>query len=194
MLPDFPRVRTHVSEILKKWFHDRVAQRTGILQKMKARPVHEGNKVELHRYDGSVECVAMKTVRSKLQLRLEDFEQKGLEAVLEALDKTAVELAQGQSRLLFERLDEICDETGQSVDAEGRPLSWDLIIEGFETIDIDFDEEGNPMLPTIVSSPQMQAALGQIERSDEQKERFDKLIEKKRAAWRERESDRRLVS
>ena len=193
MLPDFPEVRTHMSEILKRRFHQRVAEGTGVLQKMKSRPLHEGNRLEFHRYDSSVDRVEMKPIGSKLQLRLDDFRRKGPEAVLEALDKTAADIAQKQSRFFFKRLDEICDETGQSVDAKGQPLSWDLIIQQLETIDIDFDENGRPILPTFIPTPRAPVAFAKIEPSDEENERFERLIEDKRAAWRDRESDRRLV-
>lgn len=193
MLPDFPDVRKHASEILMKWFQRRVFQRTGVLQEMKPRRLEEGHRVEFHRLDGTVDHVEMNCVRSKLELRLDHFREKGLQAVLEALDRTAADLAQKQSRFFFKRLDEVCDEAGQTVDGKGRPVSFDVMIELLDKMDIDFDDAGNPVLPTLISSRKVQESFEKLETTDEQNKRFDKLIEEKRFAWRDRESNRRLV-
>lgn len=194
MLPDFPSVRRHASDILRKWFQKRVSQRTGVLQQMKPRPLEEGDKLEFHRLDGSVDRVPMKRVGSRLELHLDDFRDKGLQAVLEALDRTAADLAEKQSKAFFRRLEEVCDEAGQTFDAEGHPLSFELLTELLSTMDIDFDEKGAPLLPTLMSSPRAREMFTKMEITDEQEERFEKVIEEKRAAWRDRESNRRLVN
>jgi len=70
----------------------------------------------------------------------------------------------------------------------------DLIMTMWESMDIDFDETGNPRLPTIVASSKIREQLEKQEITDEQKERFEQLIERKRFEWRDRESNRKLVS
>jgi len=193
MLPDFPSVRRQVSDILEKWFYKRVSQRTGVLQEMRARPLHEGHKLEFHRLDGSVDHVPMKRVGSRLELKLDDFRDRGFQAVLEALDKTAAHLAEKQSEFFFKRLEEVCDESGQTLDAQGRPPSFDLLIELLNTVDIDFDDRGRPLLPTLISSPAVRESFNQVDITEEQRKRLEQVIEEKRAAWRDRESNRRLV-
>jgi hypothetical protein len=193
MLPDFPDVRKHASEFLMKLFQRRVSQRTGVLQEMKPRQLEEGDTVEFHRVDGTVDHVKMNCVRSELKLQLDRLQDRGLQAVLEALDKTATDLAQKQSKFFFRRLEEICDEAGQTADGKGRPMSFDVIIELLDKMDIDFDDVGNPVLPTPVDSRGKRGALDKLEITDEQNERFRRLIEEKRFAWRDRESNRRLV-
>lgn len=194
MLPDFPKVRDYASEILRKWFYERVSKRTGVLQEMKNRVLHEGDKVELHRSDGSIDIVAMESQSAEIRLELEEFKKFGLNAVLKTLDKTAIDVAEKQTKFFFSRLNTICDESGQTSDAKGRPISYDLIFEMLEGIDIDFDDSGNPIFPTLISSPKIKSCFDKVEMTDEQKERFEKLIEQKRSEWRDRESDRRLVS
>lgn len=194
MLPDFPKVRDHASEILKKWFHGRVSMRTGIMQKMKGRVLHEGNQIELHRSDGSIDLVTMEPQRSEFRLELKEFEKLGLEAVMKALDKTAIDVADKQTRFFFKSLNKICDESGQTFDAQGKSISYELIFQLLEGVDIDFDNRGNPLFPTLISNKKVKEYFDKVEMTEEQKERFERLIEQKRSEWRDRESDRRLVS
>ena len=127
-------------------------------------------------------------------MTLEEFEKFGLNAVLKTLDKTASDVAEKQTKFFFSRLDAICEESGQTSDAKGRPMSYDLIFEMLEGFDIDFDDRGSPLLPTIISSQKIKSCFDKVEMTDEQKERFEELIEQKRSEWRDRESNRRLVS
>jgi hypothetical protein len=194
MLPDFPNVRKQASAILERWFHKRVSQRTGVLQQMRARPLHEGDKLEFHRLDGSVDHVPMKRVGSRLELRLDDFQEKGLQAVLESLDKTAAHLAQKRSEFFFKRLEQVCDESGQTLDVLPQmELDIPRLIELLNTVDIDFDDKGRPLLPTLISSPAVRESFEKADITDAQRKRFEQVIEEKRAAWRDRESNRRLV-
>ena len=194
MLPDFPKVRDYASDLLKKWFYGRVSERTGVLQEMKNRILHEGDKVELHRSDGSTDSVAMESQRAEIRLELEDFKKFGLNAVLKTLDKTANDVAEKQTKFFFNRLNKICEESGQTSDAKGRPISYDLILEMLEGVDIDFDNRGNPLFPTIISSPKVKMFFDKAEITDEQKEKLEKLVEQKRSEWRDRESNRKLVN
>ena len=194
MFPEFPKVRDYANNILGKWFYGRVSKKTGVLQEMKKRILHEGDKVELHRSDGSVDLVAMESQRSEIRLELEEFKEFGLNAVLKTLDKTACDVAEKQIKFFFGKLNETCEESGQVFDAKGRPLSYDLIFEMLEGFDIDFDDRGNPLFPTLFSSPQIKYYLDKAEMTDEQNERFKELIQQKRSEWRDRESNRRLVS
>jgi len=193
MLPDFPKVRKFADEILMRWFQRRMFQKTGIMQDIIKEVMHEGNRVELHRYDGTISKVSIGATESEFRLEKEEFEKKGLGAVIEAMDKTAADMAKKQSELFFQQLDEIVEETGQKIDAKGRPLSLDLFLETLEMMPIDFDENGEPLMPAILSSPSFKEKFDRLEETDEQRERFEELIERKRSDWRERESDRKLV-
>lgn len=82
MLPDFPKVRKFADEILMSWFRRRVFQKSGVMQDIPAEVLHEGNRVELHRYDGSVQVISMKPTASELRLEKNEFQKKGLGAVI----------------------------------------------------------------------------------------------------------------
>jgi len=193
MLPDFPKVRAGATKILEAWFEGRRGQRLGIMQQMKNVVMHEGHRTSLHRWDGSVEQKPMKKLGAPIRLMREDLEKKGLGAVLEALDKTAQDIADKQGKFFFQRLNETLEETGQTLDAQGQPLTFDLVLDLFEKMEFDFDEHGQPVWPTMMCNPLMLEKVRKWEVTDEQKARLAALVEKKRLAWRDREGDRKLV-
>ena len=194
MLPDFPKVRIFAHEKLMNRFHRLVFQKTGIMQDIPKEEIHEGNRVELHRYNGTKQKVAMTPTVSEMRLERDEFKEKGLSAVLEAMDQTAADIARKQTKYFFEQLDDICDQAGQIYDAKGQPLSYDLILKQFEMIQVDFDENGQPLMPTIISGPKVQEKFDKLEITKEQEKRFEEIIEQKRSEWHYRESDRKLVN
>ncbi len=194
MLPDFPKVRMFTKDILMKRFNKQVFQKTGIMQNMPIEELHEGNRVVLHRYDGSTQRVSMKAIGSEMRLERDEFIENGLKAIIEAMDKTAGSIARKQTKCFFKQLDDICVETGQTYDAKGQPLSYDMILNQFETFDIDFDNNGQPLMPTIIAPPKLQEKFENLEITKKQEKRFEEIIEQKRSEWHYRESNRKLVN
>lgn len=87
---------------------------------------------------------------------------------------------------------EVTEATGNSINAEGRPLSFDMINDAIEMIDISFDERGNPNVPTIVVHPDMAKKLMAIEPTPEQLQRQAEILQRKKAAFDAQKRTRRL--
>jgi hypothetical protein len=194
MLPDFPKVRSEATRILEAWFEGRRGQRLGIMQQMKNVVMHEGHRTSLHRWDGSVEQKPMKKLGAPIRLMREDLEEKGFGAVLEALDKTAQDIADKQGKFFIQRLKETLEEAGQTIEAKGQPLTFDLVLDLLEKIEFDFDEHGQPIWPSALSGPSLAEKAKAWTITDEQKQRLEAIVERKRITWRDREGDRKLVS
>ena len=64
-------------------------------------------------------------------------------------------------------------------------------------MEVDFDEDGNPKMPTIVASPKMASQFeqldGEFDADPDVRRRYEELIEKKRQQFLTREADRKLV-
>jgi hypothetical protein len=193
MLPDFPKVRAHAQGIMMKWLHARCRARSGVLARLPEHLLHEGNAVELHRHDGTVQVITLQKTMSALTLERESFKQGGLSAVVEAMEKTARDMADKQTRSFLHDLNRICEETGQVKDAQGRPLSYDLIMDLLETMDIDFDEKNQPILPTLLMGRETIEKLKRLEMTDAEQTRFKGLIERKLIDYRYGEGRRKLV-
>jgi hypothetical protein len=109
------------------------------------------------------------------------------------LDKTADDALKQVMPQMFERFGEVCDAAGTATNANGQPLSHELILKSFENVEIEFDEHDNPVLPTLVVSPDMSEALQKLKpMTEEQQRAWDEMIEKKRREFNDRRRHRQL--
>jgi hypothetical protein len=72
------------------------------------------------------------------------------------------------------------------------------VFKSLERILLDFDDQGKPIMPTMLSGSQelaaeLSEALHQIETTPDLRRRFEAVIDRKREEWRARESSRNLV-
>jgi hypothetical protein len=85
---------------------------------------------------------------------------------------------------LFEAIDRITDATGNKIVAAGRPFSPELLLEALETIEWSFDDDGEPVMPTLVMSPEMAESVSRLPPlTVEQEQAFADLKERKRAEY-----------
>lgn len=87
----------------------------------------------------------------------------------------------------------ICEGAGTAIDARGEPFSHEFYLKMLQAIDIDFDENGKPELPTAVVSPAMAEAIQKLPPpTAEQQKRQDEIIESKRQEFNARQRHRQL--
>ena len=150
-----------------------------------------------HYSDGEVDRPNYERLSSALSVKDDDLIKMGPQAFIDGLNRTAEELREQQSKLVFERMNEVTQKTGNTVDAKGQPLSHHLLLQTLEKIEIDFDDEGQPIMPTLVVSPaqyeKFKKKIVEWEKDPKCQDNFNKLIESKRKVWHDRESNRKLV-
>lgn len=106
------------------------------------------------------------------------------------VDKAATDAVNQLMPQIFAHMSAICDEAGQTIDAGGKPLSIDLILDMLEKMRIDFDESGAPQMPTMVVHPSAAEKLAQLPpQTPAQLERHKKIMESKK---REFDASRRV--
>ena len=97
-----------------------------------------------------------------------------LSQIYETADDFGGQLVSG----MFEHISELCDQSGQTVNASGRDI-FDAMIEVLEKLDVEFDEEGNHNL-TLVLHPNTAKQLVGKKPTPEQEEKLKMLMERKR--------------
>lgn len=129
-------------------------------------------------------------VEHVLTERFETILATDVDAWIAMLDEQGDKGAEQLERQFFEFMNKVTEDAGQVVDAGGRPLSHDLILDMFEKLQVDFDEDGNPEMPMIVLQPKAFEKLG--EPTPEQLKRRDEIIERKRREFAARRRVRKL--
>jgi len=196
MLPDFPNIKRKNRELVNKYLQAQVRQ-DPLLSEIREKSHFEGNRISSIDATGESTESTYRKVSSQYSIRREDVIAKGPMAFIENIKNVAEEIKKQKAKLLFDRLNEVTEKTGNMVDGKGGPFTFELFMELLGKIVIEFDGRGNPILPTLVISPEMGAKLKhklpEWDANPEYKKRFDEIIERKRKEWDDRESDRKLV-
>ena len=200
MLPDYPTAKRH----LQKEFATAIRRETKkdpVMSMIRFRESYEGNTFKFTTYDGFSQIGTYKEIATKFEISKDEMLKRGPEAYFSRVQQIAREWVKQQSRLLFQKMDEVTEITGNVVDAKSKPLSPELILAALDKVAISFDEFGNPNLPALVVHPDKLERMKEEFRKHESdplftmkyKLMFKLIIDKKRQEWLDRESDRKLV-
>jgi len=193
MLADFLSLKI---ELVKEQSYAITHNRSGepLLSEIASYINHEGKGFILRREDGSQEKVDYIRMSGEIQIDLKDIQKNGEVAIDEALRPANREINEAQRKALFETL----NRTVPSLDAGGRPISAELIMEMWESMDFSFDDSGNWQRPTMVinpiQAPRVKKELTRLETEPDLVRRFEELLAQKKRDWDDREANRKLVN
>jgi hypothetical protein len=95
-------------------------------------------------------------------------------------------------KMMFTSLSTITQLTGNTYNANGKPLNVEMILEMIEKIQIHFDENDNPILPKLIAATEIYKKLSKLEFTHEHNERLKNIIENKRREYYAKKCHRRL--
>jgi hypothetical protein len=93
---------------------------------------------------------------------------------------------------LLENLSQITDATGTSINENGKPFSYDMILDLLEKVEFEFDDLNNPRFPSLIIPHDYIEILNKTQPTQTQDERFKRIIEEKRAIFNAKKRTRRL--
>ena len=128
-----------------------------------------------------------------VHLKFDDIIACNLDALSEQVDKSADEELAQVMPYLFQILHRTSDAVGNATDAAGNPFSFELYLQGLESIELRFDRNGIPALPALVMHPKMAAHLRSLPPLDaDQQKALADLIERKRVQFNASRRHRKL--
>lgn len=132
-------------------------------------------------------------IQSKFELKYEEIRSCDIGALAAQIDKLAEESLSLVMPRFFDMIRRSSEAAGTATDLGGRPISYELWLEMVTKMDIDFDEQGNPDLPTLVVGLEMAEQLRALPPpTKEQRAAMDALIEIKRKEHNVRRRNRKL--
>jgi hypothetical protein len=180
-------------EFINEAIHALMRQKNELFRSFRVEQLSEIPEHRLTIAGDEVVDSAPTTVRMEFAANTGELINGNYETFFAGLDSAAEQGLASIMPRVFEQISEITDAAGQTINAAGRPLSHDLITQMLEKIDIDFDENDNPKMPTLVMHPKMAERLRALgEPSEEDTRRFNELIERKRKEFHARRRTRRL--
>lgn len=98
-----------------------------------------------------------------------------------ALTEIAEQSAKQQMKHLLACLNNVSEKTDNVVDAQGAPLSYDLLLDMLEKMDFQVGDDGNPVGLTMIVSQQTFDQLTELgQPTAEQENRLQQIIKSKR--------------
>jgi hypothetical protein len=198
MLPDFPRIKKELDDIITVRLRLLVYAGDPVLSQIGRSLQHEGDEMTYDTLDGGTKTMDYKPIESVLSLRREDLRGLAVRDILNRIDTLAADMSRQAAKLMFDRIGEVCEASGNRVDAGGRPFTFEIFYEMLDRVQIDFDEKtAKPKMPSLVVGPaiadKLPTLFGEWDADPALHARLVALIEKKRQEWHDRESHRKLV-
>ena len=90
------------------------------------------------------------------------------------------------------KMREMTEAGGISIDAAGRPLSYDMLLDALEQYEFTFAEDGTPIMPQMVMNPATAELLSRLELTPAHVERLENILRQKKAEHDAHKRERRL--
>ena len=196
MLPDYPKLKERLMGVFLERMKLVEMMRLGFLGGMQETFIQEGRRSSLHRDDGSIQDIEMKSIHvtEPLNVDYRTLEDLDVADILSFFDRVAVSLADAKSKHSFEVLSGELEKAG-NVESTERP-NHEKLLSAFEKMEFDFDA-GQPLIPEFVANPKekslMDAAYKHILETPALRARYDFIMILKRERHRDRETARKLV-
>jgi hypothetical protein len=198
MLPDFPDLKESAERELMRHVERRVPEIAPLLAKVGRFTVHEGALGRLQRADHSVGEIGFDQVEFEFALTRDEMRSSDPAALLQKLEQLATEFAERQSHMLFARVNEAVEQTGNVLALKGGELTPDHLLEMVRRMDLTFDESTGQLSDGFsfvipAGNHALRQKLAEWDKDPDVRARWEAMLAQKREEWRDREARRTLV-
>lgn len=196
MLPDFPQAKQIIAKSQEDFFNACLKEKLGSLfGNIPKRILVEGNRMK-QQYTSEVSHEThIKKIQASFKLSISEIKKRP-DAIYEMLVDVASDFAKQQTLLTLESINQVTSLTGNVINNSGE-FTIEHFFKSIEMVEIDFDEIGQPIFPTITGSPEaierIKDTLKKSEFDPQNEIRMKILIEQKRKEWNDRKNNRKLV-
>ncbi|MHB9926013.1 hypothetical protein [Clostridium botulinum] len=134
----------------------------------------------------------MNKLEAQYTMQMSTLWNTNIEEYLELIYVVADKYSSEVVRNMLEQINQVCTQTGNIIDGNVREISYNLFLDLLEKIDISFDEDGNPVKPTLVAHPELTEKLMNIKPTEEELMREQKIYERKKEEYYAKKPTRRL--
>jgi hypothetical protein len=132
-------------------------------------------------------------IKNTFEFKWEQIRSCDLGALAEQAERMADQRLAVIMPHFFDMMARTCQAAGTASDAQGQPFSFELYLAGLAKIEMNFDADGAPILPTLAAGPELMKRIASMPPlSPEQQKSYDDLIESKRKEFNARRRYRKL--
>lgn len=186
-----PEYNIAMSLFMGRTINELMRSKDPVLGQIKTYEIDEIANTQVTTSSGVVETAPM-LCQMEFSIILSDSVAGNLEGFTNSLDIAAESGLQSLMPQIYASISQVCEATGNTIDATGRPFTHDLFLQTLETLEIHFDEDGNHNL-TMVVHPSLMEKINKLPPpTEEQNKAFEELLERKRREFNDRKRQRQL--
>jgi len=130
---------------------------------------------------GEVVATAPLMMATQVVIKLDDIRLRNLDYLAEQVDSIAEEHITQFMKHFYDMHARTCEGAGTATNVAGSPFTFESYLLGFSKADLRFQKDGTPILPQLVTSPEMVKAISALPPwTDAQQKQWDDMIEGKR--------------
>jgi hypothetical protein len=196
-LPLYPKFKKDLESWLMTIMKGAVREALGPIGEAPRFTQHEGDTHSYMTVDGDQRTTDYQNIGVEIEIDRSNIPNMSFEDILRLTVSKGRELGAQQAEYHYGVINNVIEESGNVVHAGGEPLTIDHLLGVIEQMQISFDPDGNPRIPSIIANPETGSRVKQIlaeaEQDAEARARLQQIIENKRREWDEAESRRKLV-
>jgi hypothetical protein len=131
-------------------------------------------------------------IQSEANLDVEVIRKTDVDGHTAFMYMLAESIVRSFGKKIFKGLDEIVDATGNSIDTKGERFSFDMFLDALEKMHIGFDDEGQPIMPTIVVPLSVVNQVAETKPTSEQEKRQAEILTRKKEEYDAQKRTRKL--
>jgi hypothetical protein len=130
---------------------------------------------------GEVVATAPLMMEIKVVVKLDDIRSRNLDYVAEQVDSIAEEKIAQFMKHFYDTLARTCEGAGTATNMHGAPFTFEAYLQSFLKMELRFQKNGTPILPQMVTSPEMAKAISALPPwTEAQQKQWNDMIEGKR--------------
>jgi hypothetical protein len=142
MLPDYSETKRLFVRFFQTYAR-RKARAISPFDAVQTRYLHEGRGMKVMRAGESESNTEVQQLSSMIEIKFDEIPDLTFEKAVAKYDEMILDMVRKQTGFALERLNEDMPKS-QSVDAKGKKLDAEIILEMLETIQLEFYPDGRP--------------------------------------------------
>jgi len=196
MLPDFTSTKKKLENSIFA-VTSLKAKEGPILSKVHRKTVFEGKRHSIVDSSGDFIENTYDRIASEFSVTPHEALERGIYVFVEKTLEASNEIAKKTTEGLIKEISNAATKSGNNIDASGM-LFTDAYLDGLKNMHMEFDENGNPYLPTIFMHPETYKKVDERLKENpshilEYNKKLDEIIEIKRKEWNDRQGNKKLV-
>jgi hypothetical protein len=126
------------------------------------------------------------------RFNLSDMVSGNIDAFTASAEASGREYGEQTMRQLLKYSGTISEAMGNAVAGRGRPFGWPVILEALDGVEIDFDENGRPELPQMISDRDISKVVSYPPLTDADRPTYETFMARKRKEYDARRRRRTL--